>query len=91
MGASFLLFPFCVPAIPIGFLVDLRKNIHVSMYISLDGSVECVPAYEYLDIHESSHLSLEMLKVSFPPKYLAHLMILCKVLRSLRKTWIKYF
>lgn len=38
------------------------------MYIFLDGCLECLLTYEYLNIHESWHLSLGMLKVSFPPQ-----------------------
>lgn len=34
-------------------LMDLRRNSKVSMYILLNNSLECLPNYEYLDIHES--------------------------------------
>lgn len=33
--------------------MNLRSNIKVSMYILLNDSLECLPNYEYLDIHES--------------------------------------
>lgn len=48
--------------------MNLRSNIKVSMYILLNDSLECLPNYEYLDIHESWHLSFGMLKVSFYPQ-----------------------